>query len=469
MRTTARRADGSNLSTKQRAGLGKGLRATFPLEAHAELRLDGRPDPVDVLVAQGASRIPELLPVRYGRMAVDAFAFLRGSAAVMAADLAASLHTPLQVQLCGDAHVSNFGVFATPERRLVFDLNDFDETAPGPFEWDVKRLAASVEVAARMNGHSRKQRRAEVLGTVARYRTSMRAFAETDELSVWYASLEVKQILEALWGEMNSRTRKSSVAAVQKAHRKDNTDAVRKLTTRTDGRVGFAHQPPLLVPLEALVDVADPEAVRQGLHERFRAYRRSLPNDRKHLLEQFRLVDVARKVVGVGSVGTRAYVLLLLARDCDPLVLQIKEAGASVLEPYLAGLPYRSAGQRVVHGQRLMQAASDIFLGWYSAAAPDGTTTHHYVRQLRDGKGSADIVGMSPGQLAVHASLCAWTLARAHARTGDRIAIAAYLGKSATFDEAIADWAAAYADRTAEDHALLTRAIGTGRLAAVAA
>jgi uncharacterized protein (DUF2252 family) len=450
-------------SPAERAARGRSMREAIPLEAHAELRLDGRRDPVELLEEQGRSRVTDLLPLRYGRMSADPFAFLRGSAVVMAADLAAPPGSRLQAQLCGDAHLSNFGIYASPERRLVFDVNDFDETAPGPFEWDVKRLAASVALVGRMTGLGGKERRRAVRTTVAQYRTAMRAFAELDELHVWYAGLEVEQVLEALRDDMDERARRRSRAAVDKALRRDNANAFRALTTGDDGEVRFASRPPLLVPLRELAEAAEIDgAVRQLLS----GYAESLQSDRRHLLRQFRVVDVARKVVGVGSVGTRAYVVLLLARARDPLVLQVKEAGASVLEPYVDPLPPMSAGERVVTGQRLVQSTSDAFLGWSRAGTARGGEHDFVVRQLRDGKGGTDPLGMRPRQLTLYARLCSWTLARAHARSGDRIAIAAYLGKKDVFERAVSEFAEAYAARAVADHALLVEAVGTGRVPA---
>jgi uncharacterized protein (DUF2252 family) len=448
-------------SPAERAALGRARRDASPLEAHAELQLEGRRDPVELLEEQGRSRIPDLLPLRYGRMSADPFAFLRGSATVMAADLAATPNSGLPAQLCGDAHLSNFGIYASPERRLVFDVNDFDETAPGPFEWDVKRLAASIALVGRMIGLTGKERRRAVREAVAQYRSAMRSFAELDELHVWYAGLEVEQVLAAVRGAVDERGRQRGRAAVDKALRRDNASAFRALTTDGDGEIRFLSRPPLLVPLRELAEAAEIDgAVRQLLS----AYAESLQSDRRHLLRQFRVVDVARKVVGVGSVGTRAYVVLLLARDRDPLVLQVKEAGPSVLEPYVDPLPPMSAGERVVAGQRLVQSASDAFLGWSRTGTARGGEHDFIVRQLRDGKGGSDPLDMRPRQLTVYACLCAWTLARAHARSGDRIAIAAYLGKKDVFERAVSEFAEAYAARAVADHALLVDAIGAGRV-----
>jgi uncharacterized protein (DUF2252 family) len=447
----------------ERAEHGRAVRRALPLEAHAELRLDTRGDPVAVLEDQARTRLTELLPLRYGRMSADPFAFFRGSAAVMAADLAAAPPSGLYAQLCGDAHLTNFGVYASPERRLVFDVNDVDETAPGPFEWDVKRLAASIALVGRMNGLRGKERRHAVRTAVAHYRTTMRALAELDELQVWYARVEVEQVLDALRGDMDERARRRSRAMADKALRRDNAGALRALTTRVGGEVRFASRPPLLVPLQELPG-ADAQQVEAAVLQLLDAYGQSLQSDRRHLLHQFRVVDVARKVVGVGSVGTRTYAVLLLARDRDPLVLQVKEAGASVLEPYVDPLPPMSAGERVVTGQRLVQTVSDVFLGWSRAGTAGGGEHDFVVRQLRDGKGGVDPLGMRPRQLSLYARLCAWTLARAHARSGDRIAIAAYLGKTDAFERALTEFGETYAARAVADHALLLDAIGAGRL-----
>ena len=411
-----------------------------------------RADPVAVLERQGRDRLPELLPIRYGRMAASPFAFLRGSAAVMAADLASRPHTGLTVQLCGDAHLLNFGLYASPERALLFDLNDFDETFPGPFEWDVERLAASVAVAGRANGHAEAKVRRAALEAVAAYRTAMRRLARRGELAVWYERIDADSLLPLV----RSASRRRHVASsLTRARRRTSLQALGKLTEVVDGRRRIIHDPPLLEPAGAS-DMA-------SLRKIFSDYRSTLSEERRLLLDRYRFVDAARKVVGVGSVGLRCFVVLLTGRDqSDPLFLQIKEARKSVWEEHLPHGPYVHPGHRVVAGQRLLQAASDIFLGWMSG--PQGRA--FYWRQLRDMKGSADVAGMSPADLLGYARLCGTALARAHARSGDRIAIAAYLGGADTFEQAVADFALAYADQTAADHAALGAAIAAGVVAA---
>jgi len=454
-----------HLTPVERVTRGKVARLKVPLACHADSADDGpRPDPVDILIQQGNDRVTELLPIRYGRMLASPFAFYRGAAAVMAADLARTPASGLRAQLCGDAHLANFGLYATPERRLVFDINDFDETLPGPFEWDVKRLAASISVAGRGNGHDRRARQATVRATARAYRTAIRDFAGQSDLAVWYAKVDAERLIRDLAPRMSGKTRKRSEAGLRRAQTRDNADALRKLTTAVDGRLQFVNDPPLIVPLAELLTGVDAAAVERGLREVLRRYRLTLSEDRRHLFEQFRLVDIARKVVGVGSVGSRAYVLLLLGRDRDPLVLQAKQAVASVLEPYCGQSRYANGGHRVVAGQRLIQAASDIFLGWQHADEVDGARHDYYLRQLRDGKASADVDEMNPRMLTVYGELCGWTLARAHARSGDRIAIAAYLGKKDTFDRAVTDFAERYADRTVTDHSLLAAAAMDGRV-----
>jgi uncharacterized protein (DUF2252 family) len=393
------------------------------------------------------------------------FAFYRGAAAVMAADLAGLPRSGLDVQLCGDAHLSNFGVYRSPERRLVFDVNDFDETLPGPFEWDVKRLAASLSLAGRENGHGSRDRKRTVVASVAAYRTAMRQFARQGNLAVWYAGVDVERLMADLAPRASSTERKRARANLERARRSDSTRALAKMTVTEDGRTRFLSQPPLLVPLSELLPEVDAQVVHTSLLEILSTYRASLPEDRRHLLDQFQLVEVARKVVGVGSVGTRAYVLLLTGRDsADPLVLQAKEARASVLEPHVGSSRHANAAERVVAGQRLMQASSDIFLGWQRTREGDGAERDYYVRQLRDGKASAEVGAMRPRLLAIYGELCAWTLARAHARSGDRVAIAAYLGKRDTFDRAVAEFAEAYADRAESQYRDLRSAADGGEL-----
>jgi uncharacterized protein (DUF2252 family) len=419
---------------------------------------------VTILEAQGESRVQELLPIRYWRMSASPFTFYRGAAAVMAADLAATPTSGLRVQACGDAHLSNFGVFAAPDRRLVFDLNDFDESLPGPWEWDLKRLAASFEIAGRENGYGRKQRDA-VLATLGRqYRAAVRGFAGMRNLEVWYARLDEDAIREQLRNAGQKLSRKAEKGAA-KARAKDSLRALGKLTEQVDGEPRIVSRPPLVVPLEELLpedDKIDVEAMLRGILER---YAETLKGDRRRLLETYALRHVAHKVVGVGSVGTRAWILLLTGRDDeDPLFLQAKEAQASVLEPYAGASEFENHGRRVVEGQWLMQAASDSFLGWCPVDGIDGRRRDFYVRQLWDGKGSTEVEGMPPAGLEIYARLCAWTLARAHARSGDAVAIGAYLGSGESFDLALAEFSRLYADRNERDFAALKEAIDSGRL-----
>ncbi|KOG39187.1 DUF2252 domain-containing protein [Streptomyces resistomycificus] len=432
-----------------RAARGKAARKRVPRSAHAAwLPSVDRPDPVGVLERQGRDRLPELLPVRYGRMTASPFAFLRGAAAVMAADLAAQPHTGLTVQLCGDAHLLNFGLYASPERALLFDLNDFDETFPGPFEWDVKRLAASVAVAARENGHSEARTRRAALEATAAYRLAMRRLAPRGELDVWYERIDADSLLPLA---RSARHRRRVESSITRARRRTSLQALAKLTEVVDGRLRIIDDPPLLEP----AGVPDTAALRKI----FSDYRSTLAEERRLLLDRYRFVDAARKVVGVGSVGMRCFIVLLAGRDTeDPLFLQVKEARTSVLEEHLPSGPYVHPGHRVVAGQRLLQAAGDIFLGWMSG--PQGRA--YYWRQLRDMKGTADVAGMNPTDLAAYARLCGTALARAHARSGDRIAIAGYLGGADTFDQAVTDFALAYANQTAHDHATLGAAVAAG-------
>jgi uncharacterized protein (DUF2252 family) len=422
-----------------------------------------RPDPVDVLEQQAASRVSELVPIRYGRMLVSPFTFYRGAAAVMAADLAASPNSGLRVQLCGDAHLSNFGGFGSPDRDLVFDINDFDETLPGPWEWDVKRLAASLAVGGRDRGFNDAQRRDVVVRTVGEYRAAMRRFAAMTNLEVWYARLDAAAIRERWVSQKQDAKRLKRVA--QKAAAKDSMRALSKLTHRVDGELRIVNDPPLIVPIKDLVPADESDRIEKELRTLIRSYRRTLQGGARELLESYRYVDVARKVVGVGSVGTRARVVLLLGRDDeDPLFLQAKEAEASVLEPYAGKSRFANHGQRVVEGQWLMQAASDIFLGWVRANGIDGKQHDLYVRQLWDWKASADLDAMAPAEMAGYGEMCGWTLARAHARSGDRVAIAAYLGSGDVFDTAMADFAETYADQNERDYAALAKAAKTGRV-----
>jgi uncharacterized protein (DUF2252 family) len=442
---------------------GKGRRRKVPRSRHGEWEPPAGRDPLATLAAQDKSRVPELVPIRYGRMLTSAFAFYRGGAAVMAGDLAADPDTGLRVQLCGDAHLSNFGVFAAPDRRLVFDCNDFDETLPGPFEWDVKRLVASIAVAGRERGFDRGERRPTLEETVRAYRESMREFAGMSNLDVWYARVDVEAQRQRIDEALSASRRRDMKRGLDKARAKDSLRALRKLTTTdADGRLRIVSEPPLITPLS---DLADTEASERALRPILDSYSSTLSDDRRRLVDSYSYVDAARKVVGVGSVGTRAWIVLMLGRDGeDPLILQAKEAGPSVLEPYAGPSEYANHGRRVVEGQRLMQAASDIFLGWVEAEGLDAQPRHFYVRQLWDGKGSADPERMSPRELGLYGGLCGRTLARAHARSGDRVAIAAYLGGGTSFDKAIGEFAERYADQNEADYAALLEAEKRGEI-----
>ncbi len=460
----------ARLTPADRAGIGKAARSVAPLESHEVFDpAKDRPDPVSLLQQQAASRMPDLVPVRYGRMLVSPFTYFRGAALPMARDLAGTPASGITAQVCGDAHLSNFGIFGSPERRLMFDINDFDETMPAPWEWDVKRLAASLEVAARQNGFARKERRAIILACVGKYRAAMRDFAQMTNLDVWYARMAVDEARAQLEAQLTKRQRKVWDAGEAKARAQDSMRALRKLTRPADGRPRIIADPPLITPLADLlpadVDVAGTEAQIRALITK---YTRTLETDRRHLLEQYEMIDLARKVVGVGSVGTRCWIVLMLGRDdSDPLFLQVKEAERSVLSPAAGTSKFANEGQRVVAGQRLMQASSDIFLGWIrNPAGIDGRSHDFYVRQLRDWKFSLNIDAMVPPGMQLYGELCGWTLARAHARSGDRIAIAAYLGRSDAFDQAITRFAAVYADQNERDHAALSRAAASGQITA---
>ena len=442
------------------AAAGKAARARVPLESHREFDPAPSRDPVGLLLEQAGSRIPELVPVRHGRMLVSPFTFYRGAALPMAADLAGTPSPGFRVQLCGDAHLSNFGAFGSPERRLVFDVNDFDETLPGPFEWDVKRLVASLVVAGRDNGFTDADTRRVALAAGARYRRAMREFAGTATLAVWYARLDVEDTIAQFKSRLPKSEVKRSQALAAKVRTRDSTQAAAKLTRVTGGRREIISDPPLIVPVEELTAEPDYAALRALAS----AYARTLPPDRAHLLGRFRLTRVARKVVGVGSVGTQAWILLMEAEDgLDPLLLQAKQAQRSALAAYAGESEYDNQGERVVAGQRMMQAASDIFLGWQRMPEPGGGQTDYYLRQLRDWKYSAPIEQIDPATMAGYGELCGWTLARAHARSGDRFAIAGYLGSSARFEEAVAGFGASYADQTVRDHAALADAVASGR------
>ncbi len=452
------------LSRADRVARGKDARSVAPLESHAEFVPDVSRDPVGLLLAQATSRVPELIPIRHGRMLVSPFTFYRGAALPMAADLANTPTSGLRVQLCGDAHLSNFGAFASPERRLVFDVNDFDETLPGPFEWDVKRLAASLAVAGRDNGFGVKDRRKIALAAAEGYRTAMRGFAQQSLLDVWYAHMDIEQTFGQLRSQIKAKKLKVGQAMLAKAHTRDSMQALGKLTTVVDGRRVIIADPPMIVPVEDVFSDMQADALYKELNAVLGKYRRSLQSDRRHLLEQFAMIQVARKVVGVGSVGTRAWVILMETGDgVEPLFLQAKEAQPSVLAEYCGRSKYNNEGERVVAGQHLMQAQSDIFLGWTRATGADGVDRDFYVRQLRDWKFSVPIEQMLPEGMTIYAQLCGWTLARGHACSGDRVTLAAYLGGSAKFDQAIAEFAETYADQNERDYAALQTAVKDGK------
>ena len=463
-------SDAGRMTPADRAARGKAARAEVPRDSHAAFEPPpDRPDPIGLLEQQAKTRVPELVPVRWGRMSVSPFTYFRGAALPMASDLAVTPVSGLAVQACGDAHLSNFGIFGSAERRLVFDVNDFDETLPGPWEWDVKRLAASLDVAARGNGFSGKQRREIILAAVGRYRQAMRDFAGMTNLDVWYAHVDVDQLRAQFEPQLKARQRKVVDKGLATARTRDSMQAVAKLTRTVDGRPRIISDPPLLVPIDDLIPAdTDRETIEGQLRRLIAAYRRTLETDRRYLLEQFEFCDMARKVVGVGSVGTRCWIVLMLGRDdADPLFLQVKEAETSVLSRFVGASKFTNQGQRVVAGQRLMQASSDIFLGWQrNEAGLDGKPRDFYVRQLRDWKFSVDIETMVPAGLRLYGALCGWTLARAHARSGDRIAIAAYLGGSDVFDRAVTQFAAAYADQNERDHQSLLDAVASGRIIA---
>jgi uncharacterized protein (DUF2252 family) len=483
-------------SIDERKAKGLEARDRTPLSSHTKWRpAADRPDPVALLEEQNRTREPDLVPVRHGRMMVSPFTFYRGAAKIMATDLKDTPVAGLEAQLCGDAHLSNFGAFASPERILLFDLNDFDETLPGPFEYDVKRMAASFTIAGRNNRFSKADIRAATLASVTAYREAMAEFAQMRTMDIWYAHLDEHELISGIRGlvtdaaseakgakkekerkkekkdqmeeKQAKQAEKRAVQAVEKAHTRDSLQALSKLGELVDGRYRIVSQPPIVVPLRDLAATYGLSAgeAERGIHERFRNYRGTLQDDRRHLLEQFQIVDAARKVVGVGSVGTRAFIVLLEGRDAqDPLFLQIKEATASVLEPYVRKSRYRQHGERVVQGQRMMQAASDIYLGWTKGL---DESRHFYWRQLRDMKGSAIVEAMTPFALTFYARTCGWTLARAHARSGDPVATAEYLGDSAEFDNSITDFSERYADQNERDYQEFVAAIKAGRLEAL--
>ena len=455
-------------SPKERHAAGKALRAGAPLDAHAAFsRTPKSPDPVTLLEEQGADRLPELVPIRYGRMLQSPFAFYRGAARVMAADLAGAPSSGLTVQMCGDAHVSNFGLYGSPERRLVFDANDFDETLPGPFEHDVKRLVASLVIAGREKGLGRRQRRAQAVAAGRRYREAMARFAAARDIDVWYSHIDADELPQQLSSRLDSGARKRLARAMEKARSRDSLQAFGKLSEVVDGQLRIRAEPPLLVPLSDLLPENEEQDLESAFNELIRQYRANLPSDVRTLLERYSFVDMARKVVGVGSVGTRCWVVLLIGRDADdPLLLQIKEAPPSVHAEFVGPSQYTNEGERVVAGQRLMQATSDIFLGWQRTAGIDGVERDFYFRQLRDWKGSFEMEELRPDGLSTYGEVCAWCLARAHARSGDRIAIAGYLGSSPAFENSLVDFGEAYADVTESDHRRLAEAAAAGRVRA---
>jgi uncharacterized protein (DUF2252 family) len=457
---------GAASSPAERAAAGKAARAKVPRSSHGEWKpASRRRDPVKVLEDQAKSRVQELVPIRYGRMLASPFTFYRGAAAIMAMDLANTPQSGLRVQACGDAHLSNFGVFAAPDRRLVVDLNDFDETVPGPWEWDLKRLAASFAIAGRDRQFTPKETSTAVLTTARAYREAMREFATMRNLDVWYARLDVESFLGKVAKVATAKEIKRARQNVAKAHKKNSLKAFDRLVRVVDGEPQIISDPPLLVPARELLDEGQEQEYEERMREMLGRYRESLKGDRRHLFDSYRFVEMARKVVGVGSVGTRAWVLLMMGRDGqDPLFLQAKEAEASVLEPYVGESEFGNHGERVVEGQWLMQAASDILLGWLPALGFDDQKRDFYVRQLWDGKRSVEVETLAPEGLAIYGRVCGWTLARAHARSGDRIAIGAYLGKGESFDQALADFSERYADQNELDYAALADAAKSGRI-----
>ena len=456
-----------HFTASEREAAGKAVRAGVPRSAHAAWEpAPDRRDPVELMEEQAASRVPELVPIRHGRMLVSPFTFFRGAAAHMAADLAGTPRTGLDVQLCGDAHLSNFGAFAAPDRRLIFSVNDFDETLPGPFEWDVKRLVASFAVAGRDRAFNAKTRKSISITAARAYRQAMREFAGMGNLEHLYARIQAQDLADAVRHGSRKQIKRFE-HSVAKAQSKDSLKAFAKLTEIVDGEPRIASDSPLIVPVEEVVPPAEHDRLDELVRGVIRSYRRSLTADHRSLLERYRYVHMARKVVGVGSVGTRAWIMLLLGRDGDdPLFLQLKEAEASVLEPYLGASRFSNCGQRVVEGQRLMQAASDIMLGWIRATDLDGTVRDFYVRQLWDQKGSALVDVMNPKAMTLYAELCGRTLAKAHARSGDAIAIVSYLGSGDSFDRALASFAESYADQNERDYRALEDAVESGRIAA---
>ena len=460
-----------HLTPAERAERGKAARREVPRESHADYApTSKRPDPIGIIGAQSAKRVQELIPIRYGRMSESPFRFYRGAAAIMASDLATTPQTGIRAQLCGDAHMLNFRLLASPERNLMFDINDFDETLPGPWEWDVKRLSASLVIAGRQNGFTGKERATIVRATVGSYRNAMRDFAPMGNLAVWYAKADVAGILADVTHTLTKAQRKRTSATVAKAKTRDSLQAFEKLTAMVDGRRQIMPDPPLIERLDDLLDDTNRDRLTAQIRDGIDLYAETLETDRRDLFEQYEFVDTARKVVGVGSVGTRCWILLMLGRDGeDPLLLQFKEADTSVLAEHVGASRYANQGQRVVAGQRLMQATSDIMLGYtHATQSIDGAQRDFYVRQLLDWKGIVVAENMDPHAMQVFGELCGATLARAHARSGDRIAIATYLGTSDKFDQALARFAETYADQNERDHQALLDAVKSGRVQAAA-
>ena len=453
-------------SAAERAASGKSARKAVPRSSHGRWEpFVGRGDPIELLERQAESRIGELVPIRHGRMLLSPLSYFRGAALPMASDLAATPISGLQVQLCGDAHLSNFGIFGSPERRLVFDINDFDETARGPWEWDVKRLAASLEVAGRESGFRTAERSRIVRRAVRSYRAAMREFSSMSMLEVWYQHLDLDDLLPRFRSLLDRKKTPSVWQAIAKARAHDHLQAFDKLARVVDGQCRIVSAPPLIVPVEEIIVGVDSVVLSETLQSLIESYQRTLLANQQHLLGQYRLAHLARKVVGVGSVGSEAWILLLLDGRGSPLFLQVKEAEASVLEEFASKSDFSNHGQRVVVGQQLIQEASDIFLGW-DRFRWRGRERDFYIRQLKDWKGSADVAGMTAAGMALWGQMCGWTLARAHARTGDRIAIAAYLGGSDAFDRAICAFAVAYAEQNDRDYRALGEAVARGRLTA---
>ena len=448
----------STMSADDRIAAARQARSSVPRSSHGDWSpAAGRIDPVTLLTGQDEERLQWLVPVRHGRMADSAFTFYRGAAAIMAQDLATTPASGISAQLCGDAHLANFGSFASPERQQVFDINDFDETLPGPWEWDVKRMATSFVLAARDNGYP-EQQEALAAASVAGYRAAMARFASAPTMDVWYAQFDLDMLMKATSAKADRKRIKRSAKSARK---RNSEKALTKLSETVDGTLRIRSQPPLLVPLRDLADHMDVEKYRAWIEASFHAYDASIQSDRAHLLRRFQIRDIALKVVGVGSVGTRCFVVLLTGRDHgEPLFLQVKEAVDSVLEAYLPSSEYSEHGERVVAGQRVLQASSDIFLGW--SAVQGGH--HYYWRQFHDMKGSADVTTMTPDQLASYARVCSWSLAHGHARSGDALAINAYLGRGAAFDKACGRFAVAYADQNEKDYEEFTQAIADGRI-----